>query len=97
MTSEEFSLHLAYWDIEPTGPAGEMLRWSGLMAALHNGPMVKRNKQPFKAAEFWPADQVWQLPAEPVPPKPGEKPKRMAPDFSHLRGMKVRKARPPKG
>jgi hypothetical protein len=64
-------------------------RWAALMAAVNNGPRVKRNKQPFKAAEFWPAD-VWDLPAEPVKPAPGKATARLAPDFSHLRGMKVK-------
>jgi hypothetical protein len=89
MTSAEFALHRAYWLHEPTGPAGEMQRWAMQQAALLNGPMVKRNsKQPFKAEEFWSAEKAWEPPPPPSPP--GTKKKRLAPDFSHLRGMKVR-------
>jgi hypothetical protein len=87
MSSEEFSLHQAYWAVEPSGPHGEVQRWAALMAAVTNGPRVKRSKQPFKAAEFWPAD-VWDPPAEPEPASKGKA--RLAPDFSHLRGMTVR-------
>jgi hypothetical protein len=88
MSSEEFSLHLAYWRVEPSGPEGEMQRWAALMAAVNNGGLVKRDKTLFKAQEFWPDDR-WALPEE---PKPGTK-KRLAPDFSHLRGAKVRKVK----
>ena len=88
MSSEEFSLHLAYWRIEPSGPEGEVQRWAALMAAVNNGGLVKKDKSLFQAAEFWPPN-VWALPEE---TKPGAK-KRLAPDFSHLKGAKVRKVK----
>jgi hypothetical protein len=88
MSSEEFSLHLAYWRIEPSGPGGEMQRWAALMAAVNNGGLSKKDKTLFRPDEFWSPD-VWAVPEE---PKPGTK-KRLAPDFSHLRGMKVRKVK----
>lgn len=86
MSSEEFALHMAYWSIEPSGPQGEVQRWAALIAAVNNGGLVKRDKSLFKADEFW-SPNVWAPPEE---PKPG-KPRRLAPDFSHLRGLKVRK------
>jgi hypothetical protein len=80
-----------FWSIEPGGPSGEVQRWASLMAATANGPMVRRDKRPFTAADFWPKD-VWDLPPEQAPKKPGGT---MAPDFSHLRSMKYGKAKPP--
>ena len=91
MTCEEFALHQAYWAREPSGPEGEILRWAALMAATANGLLVKRSKQRFTARDFWPGD-VWAPRPEDMPaPKDGKggKRPRMAPDFSHLRGMKV--------
>jgi hypothetical protein len=88
MSSEEFALHAAYWRREPTGPAGQMWMWAELMAATANGPLVRKDKQRFKATDFWP-DTQWQPP--PPPPPPGAKKKSLAPDFSGLRGMKTRK------
>jgi len=87
MTSEEFSLHQAYWAGEPSGPEGEVQRWAALMAAIANGPLIKRDKSRFKGEDFWPST-VWAPPELPTPAKGGKK-QRMAPDFSHLRGMKV--------
>ena len=94
MSSEEFSLHQAFWSIEPGGAHGEVQRWAALMAAIVNGPLVRRDKRKFTAADFWPED-VWDLPPEEVQPPPGAKRRPLAPDFSHLKGLKVRKAKPP--
>lgn len=88
MSVEEFALHQAYWRHEPSGPEGEMLRWSALMAAVVNGPLVKRDKTRFKGADFWSAEEAWPVPQEAVITKGGKK-QRMAPDLSHMRGMKV--------
>jgi hypothetical protein len=90
MSSEEFALHAAYWRREPTGPAGQMWMWAELMAATANGPLVRKDKQRFKATDFWP-DTQWQPP--PPPPPPGAKRKSLAPDFSAVRGMKAAKVK----
>lgn len=83
MSSAEFALHVAYWQREPVGPEGQMHLWAALMAAVTNGALIRKDKQLFKGSDFWKGDQ-W---IPPEPPKPG---KRLAPDFSHLRGAKVR-------
>jgi hypothetical protein len=89
MTSAEFAMHVAYWRREPTGPAGQMVLWAALMAATANGALMRRDKRLFKGEDFWPGTQ-WTPPPKPEPLKPGQKKPRMAPDFSHLRGLKVR-------
>lgn len=88
MSSEEFALHAAYWRREPTGPAGQMWMWAQQMAAIANGQLQRKDKRLFTATDFWP-DTQWQPP--PPPPPPGAKKKSLAPDFSGLRGMKMRK------
>jgi hypothetical protein len=92
MTSEEFSLHLAYWAVEPSGPLGDVQRWAALMAAVVNGPRKRKGNasKPFTLTDFWPAN-AWS--EAPPPPTPGAKPARMAPDLSHMRGMRVNNRR----
>lgn len=51
---------------EQLHPAADRQRHAQLMAALHNGPMTRKNKQAFAAADFMPSD-AW---APPAPPKP---------------------------
>jgi hypothetical protein len=96
MTSEEFSLHLAYWATEPSGPLGDVQRWAALMAAVMNGPRKrKHSNKPFTGEDFWPKDAWAAQPGEIqlVTAKPGAKPKIMAPDLSHMRGMRVNNRR----
>jgi hypothetical protein len=94
MSSEEFSLHQAYWQVEPSGPHGDVQRWASLMSAVVNGPRVRKSKRPFDAADFWPPDAWAAEPGEvrmvtkPKPGKTGKAPP-MAPDLSHMRGMRV--------
>ena len=88
ISAEEFALHQAYWRREPSGPEGRMLMWSALMAAIANGALIRKDKRSFTATDFWP--DTW---APPPAPKPGRKKSTLAPDFSHLKGMKVAKAR----
>lgn len=90
MSSEEFALHVAYWSREPTGPAGQMWMWAGLMAATANGQVTRKDKRLWQRQDFWPED-LWKPP--PPPPPPGAKKARLAPDFSGLRGMKYAKAK----
>lgn len=94
MTSAEFSLHQAYWSVEPSGPHGEVARWAALVAAVVNGPRVRRgSNKPFGAADIFDPDKAWAPdPADAAPP-PGAKPARLAPDLSHMRGMTVRSRR----
>jgi hypothetical protein len=91
MSSAEFALHVAYWRREPVGPEGQMHLWAALMAATANGALVRKDKKLFKGEDFWSAAKAWEPP--PAPPPPGAKKQRMAPDFSHLRGMKVRNSK----
>ncbi len=65
MGSAEFSLWCAWFAIEEMGPEAEQQRWAQLMAAAYNGPMVKKSKAPFTAAEFLP-----KIVAPPVKAKP---------------------------
>jgi hypothetical protein len=90
MSSEEFALHAAYWSREPTGPQGQMHLWASLMAAISNGALVRKDKQKFRASDFWTGTQ-WNPP--PPPPPPGAKKQSLAPDFSAARGMKMRKVK----
>lgn len=95
MTSEEFSLHLAYWSVEPAGPLGDVQRWAALMAAVVNGPRVRKNKQPFKPEDFWPAT-AWDDEAARQQPQlvtRGGKKATLAPDLSAMRGMRVANTR----
>jgi hypothetical protein len=63
MGSREFGQWQAFFAEEPVGPADNLALWASLMAALHNGPLVKRSKQPWTAADFLP--RMWQPPPEP--------------------------------
>lgn len=94
MTSEEFSLHQALWAVEPSGPYGSVQQWAALMAAIVNGPLVRKNKRRFTAEDFWPAS-AWAEQDEPREPQMvtrGKKPM-LAPDLSGMRGMRVNNSR----
>lgn len=70
LSAREFSQWLLWMDAEQVGPAWDTLRHAQLLAALHNGPMSKRDKSAFKASEFVPANP-WAPPGEaPPPPDP---------------------------
>jgi hypothetical protein len=85
LSAEEFALHVAYWQLEPVGPQGQMHMWARLLAATHNGQLVRRDKRLFRAEDFWSAQEAWK-PA-PTAAAPGSK--QALPDFSQFRGMKV--------
>jgi hypothetical protein len=96
MSSEEFSLHLAMQAVEPAGPMIDMQRWAALMAAVMNGPRKRKHgNKLFTAEDFLPKGCSWaEQPGQiQLVTKPGQKPPRMAPDFSHLRGMRVNNKR----
>lgn len=64
MTAEEFGLWLAWLENEPADAA---VLWASLMAAIANGPMRKRDKSNFTAADFL-SPERWQAPPEPSAP-----------------------------
>lgn len=66
MGAAEFGMWLAFLEEEPIGPADQLPLWASMMAALHNGPMVKKSKARWTAADFLP--RMWQPPpvAKPV-------------------------------
>ena len=66
MTAGEFGLWQAFLEAEELGAAAEPQRWAELMAATLNGPLTKKSKQLWTAAEFLP--RPWAPP--PAPPKP---------------------------
>lgn len=66
MSAAEFGEWIVMMRNEQLHPAAERLRHAQLLAAAHNGPMNRKNKQAFASAEFLPADP-W---ASPAPAKP---------------------------
>ena len=48
------------------GPEWDAMRHAQLMAALHNGPLVKPDKRPFTAADFLPPNP-WATQADEPP------------------------------
>lgn len=99
MTSAEFALHVELEQREPLPPALLDLA-AALMAAIHNGPLRRRDKRHWRAEDFRPSD-AWAalLPPPPAPVQasaPGASPPkrpRLAPDLSHMRGKRVANAR----
>lgn len=65
MGAAEFGHWLSFLAEEPIGPAEQLPLWAGLMAALHNGPLVRRDKARWSAADFMP--RLWAKPAKPKP------------------------------
>ena len=64
----EFGRWLAFMAAEELGPAAERARHAELMAALHNGPLTRKSKALWSAAEF--APRPWAPAAARVPAKP---------------------------
>ena len=97
MTSAEFALHVELEQREPLPPALLDLA-AALMAAIHNGPLQRRDKRHWRAEDFRVGD-AWSalLPPPPVqasaPGAPPAKRARLAPDLSHMRGKRVANAR----
>ena len=52
-------------DAHHVGPQWAALRHAELLAALHNGALLKPDKKPFRALDFMPPD-----PWAPAPPPP---------------------------
>lgn len=68
MGAGEFGLWLAFMAEEQIGSDHEADRWGLLMAALHNGPLLRRDKQPWRARSF--VRERWPQPAAAQPPSP---------------------------
>lgn len=66
MSAGEFGNWLAFFEEEPFGHGPTLTMWSELMAALHNGPLTKKSKALWQAAEF--ARPLWR-PREPAQAK----------------------------
>lgn len=79
MSASEFGLWLAFNAVEPILPGTELHLWARQMAAVHNGPMLKRDKTPWKAADF--VGELWASP----PPEDASAPTKST--ATQLRGM----------
>lgn len=64
MGSHEFALHLALDREEGTGAQHLPQMWASLMAALHNGPLVRPGR------ELWHTSDFRAPPWAPPPPPP---------------------------
>lgn len=52
MSASEFGNWLAFLEEEPTGAGPLLSLWAELMAALHNGPIVKKSRARWIASDF---------------------------------------------
>lgn len=73
MTAQEMGEWLAWLEEEPCDPWSVPKLWGQLCALLANGPLQKKDKSLFKAADFLP--EPWGLPDEdkPAAPKPSRR------------------------
>lgn len=72
MGSSEFGHWLEFLAAEELGPDADRNRWGQLMAALMNGPLTRKDKGLWKAAEFLP--KPFAPPPEPLKPTTGASP-----------------------
>jgi hypothetical protein len=63
MGSSEFSLWRAAMDEWEIGPDADQQRWASLMAAMHNGKLVRNDKRLYRAADFLPQAPVTKRPS----------------------------------
>jgi len=66
MSAAEFGDWLAFMHVEGIGPGAELERWAQSMAAAANGPLRKKDKSMFHAAEFMPRRWAPRPPAKPA-------------------------------
>lgn len=66
MGAAEFGHWQAFLAEEPIGPADQLPLWASLMAAMHNGPMLKKSKSRWVAGDFLPRMWVPQAPVKPA-------------------------------
>ena len=97
MSSAEFALHVELQQREPLPPAMLDL-CAALMAAIHNGPLRRRDKRFWRAEDFRASDPWAALLPPPAvqasaPGAPAAKRPRLAPDLSHMRGKRIANAR----
>ena len=65
ISAEEFGEWKAIFSKEQLHPAADRMRHAQLMAAGHNGPLVKRDKSTWSTAQFMGSDP-WELVDEAV-------------------------------
>lgn len=65
MSAEEFGEWKAIFSKEQLHPVAERMRHAQLMAAEHNGPMVKRDKSAWQAPQFMGTDP-WEMAEEAI-------------------------------
>lgn len=53
LSAQAFTRWQLWLHTEQATPAYQAIRHAQLLAALHNGPMVRKDKQPFTPADFW--------------------------------------------
>lgn len=56
MSAQEFVRWQVWLDAHRIGTGWDALRHAEQLAAAHNGALVKRDKTPWRAADFMPAD-----------------------------------------
>lgn len=89
MSASEFGLWMAFDSGEPVFADAQLHLWAALMAATHNGPLVKRDKSLWQASDF--IGQLWKPPAPPPDPK-----RKKTNAAAELRGMLTHLARNPR-
>lgn len=62
LSAQEFSQWIEWMQAEQIGPDWDARRHAELLAAAHNGAMLKADKKPFSAADFMRSDP-WAPPA----------------------------------
>jgi hypothetical protein len=89
MSSGEFGLWLEFMATEEVGADHDRGRWAVMLAALHNGPMIRRDKKQWRAREF--APPIWTPRAAPAPPPTKEQAQAAIKDFAAALGKSIRK------
>jgi hypothetical protein len=82
ISAQEFARWQVWMDAHRVGPGWAALRHAELLAATHNGAVLKQDKRPFTAADFMPHDP-W---APPPPPPEVCSAQAMAAQLAALRG-----------
>lgn len=83
MSAQEFARWQVWLDAHHVGPGWDALRHAEVLAALHNGALLKPDKKPFRPADFMTAD-----PWAPAPPPPAVATAQdMAAQLAALRGF----------
>lgn len=67
MTAQEFGEWMVFYQREQLHPAAGRMDRAQQLAAVHNGPLTRRDKQMWRAADFMPLDP-WVPQPEPASP-----------------------------